>query len=104
MIPWGWLVAAAAGGACFGYLAAALASMARSGDRVREAMAEHSAFVDIELTHMETQLARDPAFQDPGPRCRCRHPKEAHRHFRPGRDCGICGPLFCAKFTPEDQR
>lgn|GEM_PF-5824957 len=34
-------------------------------------------------------------------RCVCGHPREAHRHFRPGSDCGICGPATCPEFRRE---
>jgi hypothetical protein len=30
--------------------------------------------------------------------CRCGHAKEAHEHYRPGRDCGICGADVCAAY------
>lgn len=31
--------------------------------------------------------------------CLCGHPREAHEHFRPGKDCGQCGPRVCPKFA-----
>jgi hypothetical protein len=30
--------------------------------------------------------------------CQCGHAKEAHEHYRPGRDCGICGADVCAAY------
>ncbi len=31
--------------------------------------------------------------------CRCNHEHAAHEHYRPGSDCGICGPQGCASFS-----
>jgi hypothetical protein len=31
--------------------------------------------------------------------CRCSHPEQAHRHYRPGSDCGQCQ---CPRFRPAD--
>ncbi|OLT19294.1 hypothetical protein BJF78_11080 [Pseudonocardia sp. CNS-139] len=33
--------------------------------------------------------------------CTCGHPKSAHEHYRPGTDCGACGPTACASYKPE---
>jgi hypothetical protein len=33
-------------------------------------------------------------------RCTCGHPEEMHEHYRPGSDCGQCGPQECAAFIP----
>lgn len=30
------------------------------------------------------------------PRCRCGHAADAHDHYRPGSDCGICGTTATA--------
>jgi hypothetical protein len=30
-------------------------------------------------------------------RCVCSHPREAHEHYRPGSECGFCGP-GCHRF------
>lgn len=35
------------------------------------------------------------------PRCRCGHDKATHKHFRPGKDCGACGPAVCAAYRPR---
>lgn len=32
--------------------------------------------------------------------CRCGHDRDAHQHYRPGSDCGECGPTVCAALTP----
>ncbi len=32
--------------------------------------------------------------------CRCGHDREAHRHHRPGSDCGSCGGAGCPRFRP----
>jgi hypothetical protein len=32
--------------------------------------------------------------------CRCGHDRTAHEHFRPGSDCGACGPRSCARYAP----
>ena len=29
------------------------------------------------------------------PTCRCGHDREAHQHYRPGSDCGVCGYGAC---------
>lgn len=31
--------------------------------------------------------------------CRCGHELDAHKHYRPGSDCGWCGPAGCPRFT-----
>lgn len=33
--------------------------------------------------------------------CRCGHPEEMHEHYRPGRDCGACGPTVCPRYSPD---
>jgi hypothetical protein len=30
--------------------------------------------------------------------CICGHAREAHEHYRPGRDCGACGAHDCADY------
>ena len=30
--------------------------------------------------------------------CVCGHAREAHEHYRPGRDCGACGAHYCADY------
>ena len=30
--------------------------------------------------------------------CVCGHAREAHEHYRPGRDCGACGAHDCADY------
>ena len=32
--------------------------------------------------------------------CGCSHPASAHLHFRPGTDCGLCGPRRCDRYEP----
>ncbi len=32
--------------------------------------------------------------------CGCSHPASAHTHFRPGTDCGVCGPRRCDSYEP----
>lgn len=34
--------------------------------------------------------------------CVCGHPEDAHAHWRPGSDCGICGVADCARYRPVD--
>ena len=34
--------------------------------------------------------------------CGCSHPASAHLHFRPGTDCGLCGPRRCDRYEPID--
>jgi hypothetical protein len=38
--------------------------------------------------------------------CECGHPAEAHEHYRPGSDCGFCGPDRCPGYraAPPAQR
>jgi hypothetical protein len=36
-----------------------------------------------------------PPVVDP---CVCRHAREAHEHWRPGTDCGVCGPSACSRY------
>ena len=33
--------------------------------------------------------------------CRCGHPRPVHEHFRPGSDCGACGPAVCPRYRPD---
>ncbi|WP_219414389.1 hypothetical protein [Pseudonocardia nigra] len=33
--------------------------------------------------------------------CACGHAREAHEHYRPGSDCGVCGAESCAEFRAE---
>lgn len=35
-------------------------------------------------------------------RCACGHPQDMHEHYRPGTDCGACGPRGCGAFRDED--
>jgi hypothetical protein len=32
--------------------------------------------------------------------CACGHAKDAHEHYRPGTDCGVCGAASCEEFRP----
>jgi hypothetical protein len=32
--------------------------------------------------------------------CACGHGKDAHEHYRPGSDCGVCGAADCEEFRP----
>jgi hypothetical protein len=34
--------------------------------------------------------------------CVCGHDESAHKHFRGGSDCGICGVADCARYRPVD--
>jgi hypothetical protein len=34
--------------------------------------------------------------------CVCGHQKDAHEHYRPGADCGVCGATACAAFRPAE--
>jgi hypothetical protein len=34
--------------------------------------------------------------------CACGHDKDAHKHWRPGSDCGACGADLCDRFHPVD--
>jgi hypothetical protein len=38
-------------------------------------------------------------YRDPGDWCHCSHLERAHRHYRPGSDCGQCQ---CPRFRPAD--
>jgi hypothetical protein len=38
-------------------------------------------------------------YRDPAGWCQCTHPRQAHRHYRPGTDCGQCQ---CPRFRPAD--
>ena len=42
-----------------------------------------------------TPSVRPKAVLDP---CLCGHAREAHEHYRPGRDCGACGAHDCADY------
>lgn len=33
--------------------------------------------------------------------CRCGHPADMHEHYRPGTDCGECGPGGCPAYGPD---
>ena len=33
--------------------------------------------------------------------CVCGHARDAHEHYRPGRDCGSCGARHCAEYRRE---
>lgn len=37
------------------------------------------------------------------PRCHCGHIRDSHEHFRPGNDCGGCGPQLCYRYAPRDR-
>ncbi|NMI02050.1 (Fe-S)-binding protein [Pseudonocardia acidicola] len=39
-----------------------------------------------------------------GPLCRCGHGPQAHDHYRPGSDCGICGAASCRRFVASGAR
>jgi hypothetical protein len=41
-----------------------------------------------------------PVVVDP---CTCGHGKDAHEHYRPGTDCGVCGATTCAAFRPTER-
>lgn len=46
---------------------------------------------------------QDPPPIAPTPRpvvepCVCGHPKDAHDHYRPGTDCGVCGAVQCGEY------
>ncbi|WP_433288992.1 hypothetical protein ACQPZQ_37585 [Pseudonocardia sp. CA-142604] len=30
--------------------------------------------------------------------CTCGHAREAHEHYRPGTDCGVCGATGCSAY------
>ena len=30
--------------------------------------------------------------------CMCDHVRDAHEHYRPGTDCGVCGRPVCPEF------
>jgi hypothetical protein len=30
--------------------------------------------------------------------CACGHAREAHEHYRPGTDCGVCGATACSAY------
>lgn len=32
--------------------------------------------------------------------CVCGHPRTAHRHYRRGSDCAVCGPEVCPRYRP----
>ena len=34
--------------------------------------------------------------------CVCGHAREAHEHYRPGHDCGVCGARDCADYRRAD--
>ena len=36
--------------------------------------------------------------------CRCGHGAEAHEHYRPGSDCGVCGDEQCHRFRTPGAR
>lgn len=36
--------------------------------------------------------------------CRCGHAEDAHKHWRPGSDCGACGATECIRYQPADSR
>lgn len=33
--------------------------------------------------------------------CRCGHSRQVHQHYRPGSDCGACGPADCPGYRPR---
>lgn len=35
------------------------------------------------------------------PTCECGHAEAAHRHYRRGSDCGVCGAMTCARFRRQ---
>jgi hypothetical protein len=37
-----------------------------------------------------------------GPRCGCGHQRSAHRHYRPGRDCALCGCRRYRRRAPKE--
>lgn len=53
---------------------------------------------------------REDVAQPPAPpstdaaTCLCGHPEEMHEHYRPGDDCGSCGPEACSSFRPPAER
>jgi hypothetical protein len=36
--------------------------------------------------------------------CRCGHERDAHEHYRPGDDCGVCGPSRCRRYARRTGR
>lgn len=42
--------------------------------------------------------AEPPGAARPCARCVCGHVHDVHEHYRPGSDCGICGPAECAAY------
>lgn len=43
---------------------------------------------------------RRPAARTTPARCACGHTAAAHEHYRPGTDCGSCGPAICRALRP----
>lgn len=37
------------------------------------------------------------------PRCWCGHGHDAHKHYRPGNECGACGWQMCHEYAPRDR-
>ena len=72
----------------------------RGCGRVR-GVGEDAGMSDPEVTsgHGGMLNALAPVFRDARPSrrrcCRCGHDRTAHEHYRPGRDCALCG---CGKF------
>lgn len=51
----------------------------------------------------------DPPATPPGAaravgRCVCGHVRDAHEHYRPGSDCGVCGVAKCAAYRRRGGR
>lgn len=51
-------------------------------------MSAHRDLATALLTALGRRRAPQPAPQRP---CACGHDADAHEHYRPGSDCGICG-------------
>lgn len=45
-----------------------------------------------------------PATYVPVAICRCGHEQDAHEHYRPGHDCGVCGPVRCRRYARRTAR
>lgn len=79
-----------------GAFGAALAMAGRadgSADAVSQAMAAWADELDPDL-----EAAFDATPQSSTTACRCGHQLDAHQHYRPGTDCALCPPRFCAAF------
>lgn len=39
--------------------------------------------------------------RNPGYACVCGCDPDTHEHYRPGDDCGACGPEWCPSYAPD---